>query len=340
MPPKQTTSSRNHPKDHPGDRNDPITVGAPPDSCKKPSPSKATATRTDKAIKTADSTARRSLPRVQAKTTSKVTVSNPPKVENTSGPTIDEICAAPWTTLRHVPIREEWTQLLVDCLRRLVSAPSITFLTELFFISKGLLASVRRGGKARMEAVARTLRSRLLLWKTGQFNELWQRLNDDHRKRTSNEQRQEDKENEREAKRVANLVDQGLLSRAASQLCSRGLAPFTPATFAKVVQLFPPGPLPLKVDVPTAPSFEIQPKAMGKLIMKCPKGLAPGCSGLRAEHLKAVLCDRNLGRAGECLSGLTKFANLCVGGYLPPELQPYLCGGRLIPLNNNNKKKS
>ena len=215
MPPKQTTSSRYHPKDHPGDRNDPITVGTPPDLCKKPSPSKATAIRTDKAIKTtitsAGSTARRSLPRVQAKTTTKVkqSVSIPPKVEKTSGPTIDEICAAPWTTLRHIPdeIRDEWTQLLVDCLRRLVSAPSITFLTELFFISKGLLASVRRGGKARMEAVARTLRSRLLLWKTGQFNELWQRLNDDHRKRTSNEQRQEDKENEREAKRVANLVD-------------------------------------------------------------------------------------------------------------------------------------
>ena len=66
--------------------------------------------------------------------------------------------------------------------------------------------------------------------------------------------------------------------------------------------------------------------------MQTPKGLAPGCSGLRAEHLKAVLCDRNLGLAAQALTLLTGFVNQSLNGYLPPDLQPCLCGGRLIPL--------
>ena len=66
--------------------------------------------------------------------------------------------------------------------------------------------------------------------------------------------------------------------------------------------------------------------------MQTPKGLAPGCSGLRAEHLKAVLCDRNLELAAQALTLLTGFVNQSLNGYLPPDLQPCLCGGRLIPL--------
>ena len=40
-----------------------------------------------------------------------------------------------------------------------------------------------------------------------------------------------------------------------------------------------------------APAFEIQPEVVKKTIMSWPKGPAAGCSGLRAEHVKAVLSD-------------------------------------------------
>ena len=67
-----------------------------------------------------------------------------------------------------------------------------------------------------------------------------------------------------------------------------------------------------------------------------PKGLAPGCSGMRAEHVKAVLLDRNVGVAAHALTLLTKYVNNCINGYLPAYLQPHLCGGRLIPLNKTD----
>ena len=129
---------------------------------------------------------------------------------------------------------------------------------------------------------------------------------------------------------MANRVDQGLLSRAASQLSSRGLAPCNSATVQKVEALFPIGQLPLKNALYEPPAFELQPTDVKKAVIKSPKGLAAGCSGLRAEHMKTVLQDRNIGRAGQALDALTKLVNLCVGGHLPPKL---LCGGRLIPLN-------
>ena len=73
------------------------------------------------------------------------------------------------------------------------------------------------------------------------------------------------------------------------------------------------------------------------MIVRAPKGLAPGCSGLRAEHLKAIISDRNVGRAAQVLASLAKFANACLAGYLPPEIQPYLCGGRLVPLRKKDE---
>ena len=45
-----------------------------------------------------------------------------------------------------------------------------------------------------------------------------------------------------------------------------------------------------------------------------------------------LLTVRNAGLVGQVLTDLTTFANKCLGGYLPAELQPFLCAGRLIPL--------
>ena len=149
-----------------------------------------------------------------------------------------------------------------------------------------------------MEAQIRTLRTRITLCKTGRIGELWDRLCEDHKRRSTSQIRTDEDRVMREAERVARLVDQGLLSRAASQLCSRGLAPNSPETKAKVKALFPRGGFPLKAN----PSFEIHPEADRKLFLQFPKGL-----GLRSEHLKVILCDRNPGTATQCL--LTKFTS-------------------------------
>ena len=198
------------------------------------------------------------------------------------------------------------------------------------------MASVRHGGKSRAEAVCRILRQRLLLWKSGNIEELWQRLVKEHKDSNTTALRQDEKQQQREARRVAKLVDQGLLSRAAAQLSSRGIAPATTENISLVEKLFPVGKFPLRVPSTAAPSFEIDATTIKKLIMETPKGLAPGASGLRAEHIKAILGDRNLGVAAQALNLLTKFTNLSASGYFPSPIQAHLCGGRLVPLNKKD----
>ena len=101
-------------------------------------------------------------------------------------PTLQDICAAQWTTLPYIPpdVRDEWTSIFEECIYNFNVRPSTATLTMLFLCSKGLLASVRHGGKARLEAVNRTLRNRIRLWRAGCFGELWDRLLKDHTTRT------------------------------------------------------------------------------------------------------------------------------------------------------------
>ena len=123
-----------------------------------------------------------------------------------------------------------------------------------------------------------------------------------------------------------------MLSRAAAQLCSRGLAPHTENTALKLERLFPPATHPLGSPPPEAPTFTIEPETVRKLILQTLKWLAPVCFGLRAEHLKSLLFSRNIGLSSHSLSMLTAFVNQSLNGYLQQHLQPHLCGGRLIPL--------
>ena len=171
-------------------------------------------------------------------------------------PTLHDLCAAHWPTLAYVPtdIRDEWADIFADCLAAFIRQPTIASLTQLFFCSKGLLAAVRHGGKSRQEAVNRTMRARVRLWRAGRLGELWQRLLSDHSKRTTKQRQKDDNDLQKEASRVARLVDEGQLSRAAAQLCSRGLAPDNSETRDKVQQLFPPGQLPLHNLAGDAPS--------------------------------------------------------------------------------------
>ena len=250
-------------------------------------------------------------------------------------PSLEEVCAAPWSTLPYDPpqFRDELERYFCRT-ETPVSRNAIR--EKLVCPCKGLLASVRHGGKARAKAVSRILRNRFRLWQSGAIHDLWKRLHDDHKSRSPANKKYDEQQLEREARRVAQLVDEGMLSRAAAQLCSRGLAPNNTETARKLSELFPQETYSLDEPPPHAPSFSIQPELVRKLILRTPKGLAPGCSGMRAEHLKALLLDRNSGLAAQALALLTTFVNDCVNGNPPTALQPYLCGGRLIPLNKKD----
>ena len=85
-----------------------------------------------------------------------------------------------------------------------------------------------------MEATNRNIRARVALWNAGRVSELWERVRKDHAKRTPAQRKVDDDQLQREARRVANLVDQGHLSRAAAQLCSRGVAANSVETLEKI----------------------------------------------------------------------------------------------------------
>ena len=125
-----------------------------------------------------------------------------------------------------------------------------------------------------MEAVNRTMRARFTLWRAGRFTELWERVSRDHANRSPSERKQDEEQLLREARRVASLVDQGLLSRAAAQLCSRRVAPQGEQTLLKVENLFPAGSLPLKTTGFEAPAFEIDSVTVKKAVLSSHKGLA------------------------------------------------------------------
>ena len=236
--------------------------------------------------------------------------------------------------MEHVPgeLRDEWSVIFQGALQQLLSTPTEDSLTYLFLTTKALLGTMKHGGKGRTEAVSRTLRGRFLLWKTGNISELWQHLLDEHKTTRRRTPQSEEQVHHREAHRIARLVDRGQISRAASQLTSRGLASNSESTLDRLRHLFPAARDEHESAGAAAVTFIAEPDDVKAVMVATPAGRSPGCSGLRAEHLRDILSDRNRGTAAGALDILTKFVNISLGGYLPPELQAYLCGGRLIPL--------
>ena len=94
----------------------------------------------------------------------------------------------------------------------------------------------RRGGRARAEAVSRSMRARFALWDSGDYTALWDLV------ATQKPPKVRRGDKPPGFKHIAHLVDSGLLSKAAGRLTSRGVAPDSPEVFEQVKALFPPAP--------------------------------------------------------------------------------------------------
>ena len=81
-------------------------------------------------------------------------------------PSLRDICSATWQsgTIYLRMSENVWFPILSKCLNNLAECPTERNLALLFLASKALLATPRRGGKARAEAVTRTFRARLHMW--------------------------------------------------------------------------------------------------------------------------------------------------------------------------------
>ena len=91
--------------------------------------------------------------------------------------------------------------------------------------------------------------------------------------------------------RIRQLVHSGMPSRACKTLLSRGVAEDTPETHAAVKQLLPNIDESLGLDSMPLSDFstEVAASDVYSVLVKCKRGLAPGPSGLRTDHLHDIM---------------------------------------------------
>ena len=175
------------------------------------------------------------------------------------------------------------------------------------------------------------LRKRFSLWTQGHYGTLFNTVKTEHAKKKT---KLLSAPYEVHLRKVARLVDEGLLSKAAARLCSRGVEEPSSDLLERVQALFPVA-LPPRCPPVLASPAEVTTAEIRKLILTAPSGLACGPSALRFEHLRfftgrKVVCDDAV------IDGMTRVVNCALPGELSSCLRPFLCGGRLVPLKKKD----
>ena len=266
----------------------------------------------------------------------------------TTAPTLLEVLKAPWSTIEYIPkeVREAWSGIFSTALVAFTAKPSIDSLTHLFLTSKVLLAAPRHGGSKRQEALIRLLQSRLLRWQANKIPELWRDTSREYQTRllkkgkrardgnptASEEQKQM---NDADIRRVIHFVDNNLTSRACNLLCSRGVVADSAANRERISNLFPAPFQQLRSITVDSSDYSVDEARLLKLISNWPRGLAPGPSGLRAEHLRVALQWGTSTKA--TAQSLIDLATQALSGALPQEIIPGFIAGRLVPLNEKDQ---
>ena len=236
---------------------------------------------------------------------------------------------------------QEWTSAFSEALLRLSRFPTLENWTYLFCSTKLLLAAPAHGGKQRLHTTERLLRKRFSKWHSGELASLFEDVRISWAKKSN-------KRNSlllpadllaqslppQTTRRVCQLTASGCFSKACKLLCSRGIAADTPHTRANLESLFPQQEQ--NVTPCTGDTGSYDPSEIKAILERTPSNLAPGPSGLRFDHLKAALLLPDQSTVNHFLFSLTTFVNTAVSGSFPKELQPFLCGGIVIPCNKKD----
>ena len=205
-------------------------------------------------------------------------------------------------TLRQVPrvIRGEYSRIQTQVLAAIVRAQEGTANAcgveeawSLFvLLPRLLLHPVGRGGKEG----ARDLRRRVTLFDAGEWARLLDMCRDNAERRQSARRPLGSQEIQQARARAAEaLIGQGELSHAARVLRSSGLADGSDATLSQLrdpmlrpQELHEPIPAEALEFAPSEP-LRLDPEVFARVLQERRKGLAPGLSGLRNEHLRLCL---------------------------------------------------
>ncbi|ESO10526.1 hypothetical protein HELRODRAFT_183558 [Helobdella robusta] len=116
------------------------------------------------------------------------------------------------------------------------------------------------------------------------------------------------------------------------------MAPDSTNTINSLKDKHPPAPLDRKPSPnKESTSVTVNPQQIMLCLRQFPKGTSGGRDGLTPQHLRDLTHDKI--ETAELISAMTDFINLLLSGVCPPEVVPYLFGGRLVALIEMNDLK-
>ena len=260
----------------------------------------------------------------------------PPPPITEDPPTLEEAHRTHIPTIIHIPkaARGEFTRVLTDLYVRLAKLPEVhTLWTLLLIFPRAILYAGRSPRQADARSQAKQVLSRLSRWRHGEYRQLWEEAIAATTPPSKSKHRvaEEDKSQEqRNVMRATKLAQQGQYTRSLQALTSAGLAQQDSATVEALKAKHP-----VAENPPTSrpqsdtPQMSFSPAQVYKVIRSFNKGSAPGPSGLRAEHLKAIVRSAPPDKTDKATEAITKLVNIMVAGKVPRRVAPFLCGARL-----------
>ena len=198
-------------------------------------------------------------------------------------------------------------------------------------------------------SAAERVKGRIRRWERGEIGDLWHEAIKGKQNRQRSLQRSTRRQQEARpdpdrcpqsqlnAARCNRLLQQGQYARAAQALVSKGLDHHSALARQAMQTKHPQGPLSTPPQgSPPSPHIHLSASQLSSGFLSFKAGSAPGPSGLRAEHLKAMITSRTPSRAVRGLNALTIFTNNLLAGKLPSSIAPYFCGARLFAANKKD----
>ena len=251
----------------------------------------------------------------------------------------------------HIPrgAVEAVTRTFVAALSRFLSESSWESFHSLWAFPKAVLAPLSRGGRTHYNALGRKIAARATAYLQRPVAASWNesKLPDKPVVRRTRGQTARDAEASahRLHERVIRSVGNGALSKALTLLTSDGVQDADdPAVLARLRQLHPSEPAPgygpptARQPLPCDTTDEGTKERLDGLrqaVFSFGKDSAPGPSGLRSDHLKAML-QGPLG--DQLLVALDTFVQKCIRDGMAPAVAPILSSARLTALRKVTEK--
>ena len=251
-------------------------------------------------------------------------------------PEIGEVCRSRVVTRKYVPSSAKalWSDCVTRALNQIVVHGDQLAWLEYFMLARAVLpAKGDRGGKAHKKRTEQHVKTRCRRWLEGEKAALW---SDACRLASKVKQsRPSPQTNEIPDSLIHEHISAGQLSKAAAALVTEPPVEVTQAVIQEMQEKHPRARPADELHahdlrpVDAACAVQTGVDEVLKAIRSFPRGSAPGCSGLRPQHLADALCQ---GMRHEALRQITAVVNRLLQGQVPVGVRPWLCGAKLAAI--------